>query len=126
MSLVPWVPDVRMGELWCLEAVQRVSQVFSCCWQWVFHVVCSVLNTDDGCDCLADPFRHSDLVTCGMKVSVDKAGRGVDKKVPVVTISKQSTVMLLWLLEEICLLSPGKLQFPMLTGFFLLRESLTL
>lgn len=44
---VPWVPDVQRGELWCLEAAQSLFQVFLCCWQWVFHVVCSVLNTDD-------------------------------------------------------------------------------
>lgn len=59
---------------------------------------------------------------CGMKEGVDKAGRRVDEEMPVVTISKQSAVMLLWLLVEICLQSPGKLQFPMLTGFVLLRK----
>lgn len=59
---------------------------------------------------------------CGMKEGVDKAGRRVDEEVPVVTISEQSAVMLLWLLEEICPQSPGKLQSPMLTGFVLLRK----
>lgn len=35
------------------------------------------------------------LVTCGMKEGMDQAGRRVDEEVPVVTISKQPSVMLL-------------------------------
>lgn len=33
---------------------------------------------------------------------------GVDEEVPVVNISKQPAIMLLWLLEEACLQSPEK------------------
>lgn len=114
---------------WGLEAALWVSRVFSCCWQWMFHVACSVLHAEhrwwvglSGWPLWAQERDFLVLVTCGMKEGVDKAGRGMDEEVPVATISKQPAVMLLWLLEQICLQTPGKPHFPVLTGFVLVRR----
>lgn len=45
-SLGSWMYRGETLGQWGLEAVLWVCQVFSCLWQWMFRVMCSVLHAE--------------------------------------------------------------------------------